>query len=140
MKIRKAKIEDLNQILEFTVIKKMKSDYWHMSPIKFVESYIKNKNNFFFLAIENNKIIGIISGELWKDKKFAYLGRIDVKRKNNREIAKKLFKYLIKFCKENKITLINTYLRKSNKIIMKLYANLGLKKKSEYVYMELNVK
>ena len=140
MKIRKAKFKDLNQILEFSGFKKMKSNYWHMNPMKFVESYIKNKNNFFFLATENNKIVGIISGELWRDKKFAYLGKIEAKEKNSNEINKKLFEYLIKFCKKNSIILINTYIRKSDKVAIKLYNNLGLKKKGEHIYMELYVK
>ena len=45
MKIRKAKVKDLNKILEFNRFKKMKNTYWHMNPVNFVESYTENYLN-----------------------------------------------------------------------------------------------
>lgn len=133
MIVRSAKINDLPQILNFSGRKRKD---WHVNQKKFVKSYIQNKHNFFFIGIDNKKVIGSVAGELWDDKGFAYIGEITAEGKNKKEIVKKLFDYLVRFCKKKNITLLNSYVNQRKIEKIKTYQTLGMKKRGDYFYFE----
>ena len=139
MKIKKASLKDLNKIMEFSEIKNTDIKKWHMNPKDYVKSYIKNPNNFFFVAVNEDNIIGTIGGEIWRDKKFAYLGNIIAKGRDKNKTLINLFNYLIKFCKNNKINLINSFVRKNHSEMITNCKNFGMKKLGKYYYFEIRI-
>ena len=126
----------MKKIIEFQGIDTANKTKWHMNPREYIKSYTTNPNNFFLVAILKDNIIGTVSGEIWKDKKFVYLGEITANGKDKNKILKAMFDYLAKFCKNNKINIINSYVRKSSRGIINNYKNLGMKKISEHYYFE----
>lgn len=139
MEVRQATLRDLSRILEFMGRKQVKRKDWHIKSKNFVRSYIKNKHNFFFICSDQKKIIGSIAGELWIDKGFAYIGEIVVKGKNKEAIINEMFNKFIKFCRNKKINLINTYVNNSKKRQISIYKNLGMEKKGDYLYFEKRI-
>jgi len=139
MKIKQATLKDLEIILKFIGPKQLQRKDWHIKSKKFITSYIKNKHNFFLIAIDKNKVIGIINGELWGDKGFAYLGEIEAKGKNKTEIINKLFKYFKNYCKKRNINLINSYVNKNKSTLIKTYKRLRMKQKGTYLYFERRI-
>jgi hypothetical protein len=136
MDIRQAKKLDLQKILKF--YGKQDANR-HMPRKKFILSYITNKQNFFFIALNENKIVGTVNGEVWIDKCFAYIGEISAKGKDKSEIICKMYAYFVHFCKKNRITLVNSYVRKNKKQQINVFKKLGLKKKGNYLYFEKNI-
>lgn len=139
MEIRQAKKSDLNKILEFMGSKQVSRQDWHIHSRQFVTSYITNRHNFFIIALENDKIVGTINGELWDDKGFAYVGEITAKGKNREEIINLMYSYFTKFCKEKGVTLINTYVKKTKQKQIKTYQRLGMKRTGEYFGYEKRI-
>jgi len=139
MEIRQATKKDLNRILKSMGIDQVNRKSWHVSSKKFVLSYIINKHNYFFIAIDKNKVVGTINGELWDDKGFAYIGEISAKGKNKDKVIKELFSYFVKFCKKKKVTLINTYVNKNKNQQISLYKSLGMKKVGDYLGYEKRI-
>lgn len=139
MIIRQARASDLEKILDFMGARQIKRKDWHITPKKFVLSYITNKHNFFLIALDNETVLGTINGELWDDKGFAYVGEISAKGKNKKEIVDKMFAYFVDFCKKKGITLINIYVRKNKKKLIDFYKGLGMKKKGEHLYLEKEI-
>ncbi len=140
LKIRQAKKEDLDRILKSMGIDQVNRKSWHISSKKFVLSYIVNKHNYFFIAIENNNVVGTINGELWDDKGFAYVGEISAKGKNKEKIIESLYDYFVKFCNKKKVTLINSYVNRNKKQQIYIYKKLGLKKVGDYFGFEKRLK
>ena len=140
MIIRQATKKDLSKILKSIGIDQVNRKSWHVSSKKFILSYIINKHNYFFIAIENNKVVGTINGELWDDKGFAYVGEINAKGKNKNKIIKLLYEYFVKFCKKKGVKLINTYVNKNKKQQILIYKDLGMKKVCDYIGYEKKIK
>ncbi len=140
MKICKATKKDLNKILISMGVDQVNRKSWHISSRKFVLSYITNKHNYFFIAIDKNEVVGTINGELWDDKGFAYVGEINAKGKNKDEIMKLLYEHFVKFCKKKGVTLINTYVNKNKKQQISIYKKLGMKKIGDYLGFEKRLK
>ncbi len=136
LKIRQATKKDLNKILKSMGIDQINRKSWHVSSKKFVLSYITNRHNYFFIAIENNEVVGTINGELWDDKGFAYVGEINAKGKNKDKIIESLYEYFMKFCKKKGVTLINTYVNKNKKQQISIYKKLGMRKVGDYFGFE----
>ncbi|MEA3329620.1 MAG: GNAT family N-acetyltransferase [Nanoarchaeota archaeon] len=135
MDIRQAKKADLHSILEFMGLKQVSRQDWHVPSKQFVLSYITNKHNFFIIALDSNKVMGTINGELWNDKGFAYIGEIIAKGKNKQKVIDAMYSYFVKFCKKKGVTLINTYVNKNKEKQIKTYKTLGMKRKGEYFYL-----
>ena len=140
MIIRQATKKDLSKILKSIGIDQVNRKSWHVSSKKFILSYIINKHNYFFIAIENNKVVGTINGELWDDKGFAYVGEINAKGKNKNKIIKLLYEYFVKFCKKKGVKLINTYVNKNKKQQILIYKDLGMKKVGDNIGYEKKIK
>ncbi len=139
MKIKQATLKNIEPILKYLGKKTISRKNWHIPHKKFISSYIKNKHNFFFIALDEKKVIGMINGELWGDKGFAYIGEISAKSKNQQEIINKLFVYFKKFCKKKGIKLINTYVNKSKTKRIEIYKKLGMKKIGKYIGLEKRI-
>lgn len=136
MEIKQARERDLNLILEYLGKRTSNRKNWHIQSKKFISSYIKNKNNFFFITLKDKKVVGTINGELWIDKGFAYIGEVSYKGKDKEKIINEMFNYFKEFCKKKKIKLINSYVNKKNKEIIKNYRLLNMKKTGEYIGFE----
>ncbi len=139
MIIRQAHKKDLPPILAYMGIRQTKRKDWHVPAVKFVESYITNKHNFFLICLDKGKVVGSINGELWNDKGFAYIGEISATGKDRKEIIQSMFGRFVVFCKKKKVTLINTYVRKNKRKQIEVYKSLGMKKRGENFYFERRV-
>jgi len=140
MKIRQATKKDLNMILKSMGIDQVNRKSWHVSSKKFVLSYITNKHNYFFIAVEDGEVVGTVNGELWDDKGFAYIGEISAKGRNKEKIIDSLYDYFVKFCEKKKVTLINSYVNKNKKQQISVYKKLGMKKVGDYLGFEKRLK
>lgn len=139
MEIRQANLNDLNLILEYFGNKTINRKDWHIEYGKFIKSYIKNKHNFFLIALKDKKVVGTINGELWDDKGFAYVGEISANGKEKEHIIKNMFKHFKKFCKKKGVSLINTYVNIKEKEKIKVYQDLKMKKIGKYFGMERRI-
>src|SRR3989344_4268873 len=101
MKIRNATKKDLRNILKLLkeMEKKMKNGLGDGNLISIAQMYIGKKNKCFFIAEEENKIIGYLFGHIEKkfkeDKKFSWAKLVEIyvnKTWRKRGISKKLLK------------------------------------------------
>lgn len=136
--IRKAKLKDVNAILRLlNSAEELKQIKDYVYPREYVTVFLKNPNNFIFVYEDNKKILGVICGEIWKDRGSVYISNIVVNNKNREKgIAAKLYHYLENYCKKNKIKLINAFAKVNNKRIHKFNEKMGFKKGEAFYYFE----
>jgi N-acetylglutamate synthase-like GNAT family acetyltransferase len=137
MRIRQASVHDLPQVLRFLSAGIARTD-WHTDVKAYVRRYIINKNNFVLIAIENNSVLGMAAGELWADKKFAYLGQLEAKPQK-KEVITSLVDALKILCRKKGITLIITYVNIKNPKAIANYRLVGMKKIGDYLGLTMQV-
>jgi ribosomal protein S18 acetylase RimI-like enzyme len=134
--IRKAKMKDFSRINSL-------SDELIGSPMgnrkRIFQKAMKDKNYLCLVAELNKKIIGFIDMWAFPDVSHgAYLAQIQnlivSKKFRNKGIGAKLIKEAIKFSKKRKYHELHVWTEKKNKVAVKLYKKLGLKK--EHVLLE----
>lgn len=144
MNIRKAGIEDYEKIKPFKLLSK-KEELKYSETLKPLEEteekyleYLKNDLNklwrVFFIAEEDNKIIGIIQVKKYKTisiSKFEWKGYMSNlyidKNHRGKGIAQKLFQACFDWLKENKVHHISLEIHKDNKIALQLANKMGFK-------------
>jgi ribosomal protein S18 acetylase RimI-like enzyme len=90
-----------------------------------IQQMIKNENCFIFLLLAEEKIAAVISGEIWKDRKFARVTDLAVeKEQQNKGYGKKLINYCIDWFLENGLAFVTFYTREENKIMQKVVEQL----------------
>ncbi len=147
MKIRKATKKDLGVIVDFAgklllEHEKEFSDFpklsknFHQAVRRYHRNFIKRPKTVGFLAIENNKAIGLILGEEKKDypvfekneRPIGHVGNFYVEPQfRNMGIGKKLFSELKKWFRKRGLEKIEISLTSSNRIVKGLYKELGFK-------------
>jgi hypothetical protein len=138
MRVRQATVRDLSRVLRFLSAGIAQTD-WHTDVKSYVRRYITNKNNFVLIAIEKDTILGMAAGELWTDKKFAYLGQLEAKGPKNKSIIESLVSALKILCKRKGITLIITYVNVKNKNTLANYRQVGMRKIGDYLGLEMRI-
>ena len=137
--LRKAQIKDVNKIcVLFNSAKELGSAQSHSK--KFIKDYITTSVNFMFVYEEKNKIIGMINGQIWKNKGYAYIENLVVNKKfRKRGIATELYTHLEKYCKKLRLTGIYTLTEVSNKKVHKFNKKMGFKKGKSFYYFEKEI-
>jgi ribosomal protein S18 acetylase RimI-like enzyme len=152
IKIRKANIKDIDQLIE--IEKEFDSDddnsdfekmYGRIKNIRpegdyykncFLEYFEDSKKAAGFVCIKDKKIIGFVfytfinkrPVERYKVKKLLFLDSIFVTKKyRSLGIGKVLYSEVEKVCLKNKLNFIGLSVLKENKKALKLYKNLGFK-------------
>ena len=144
MEIRKATIKDFERLKDIKLKSKTGERKYNKSlkPINKVEKryfyYLKKdltfKERAIFIAIENDKIIGMILGKIIdtlsiaKFKKRGYISNLYILPKYRRKgIAKKMVEELIKWFKENNIKNLRLEVYSKNKPALNIYHKLRFK-------------
>lgn len=143
MEIRKAKKEDMKDIqkLRYLLAKYEKDLGLNIVIPEWAYTYVGEKDfNYFlneqyiFVAIEDNKIVGFITGEIFKKKAWynVQLGEINnifvLEEYRQKGIGKKLVKTMIDTFKQEGITNIDLYTFGNNIDAIKFYEKIGFKK------------
>jgi GNAT superfamily N-acetyltransferase len=144
IKIREANKKDLKQIKEmnwkffnFYVDSKFdnlmkKSEEARIWGRRFINRTFKNKKWKYFVAEDDNKLVGFINGKIdkcypiYSVKKYAAIWLVYVEKPyRNKGIGKKLVKKFISWAKRNKIKYIETNVSTLNKISQEMLESLG---------------
>ena len=138
MKIRKAAIKDIKQIAELLheydvhehkLDRKIKIEKIK-DIISFNKKLIMHPKVVFFVAEEDGKLVGTISGE-YRDSAVDRVGifhNIIVTEKFRRKgIGKKLLKQIEKYFKKKRCKKMHSLVRPKNKRALKFYTKLGFK-------------
>jgi len=136
MKIRTANKKDIKEIVklinsaeELRETKKSKHD------IKYISSHINNPMHQIYICEENNKIIGVLTAEVWKDKKYGFVSNIIMNKKFRKKgIGSLLFNKFEKYCKAKKFRKITFLTKISNKKMQKWSEKKGYKKGDSFYF------
>lgn len=143
MEIRKAKKEDMKDIQKLRyLLAKYEKDLglnivipeWAYTDVGEKDfNYFLNEQ-YIFVAIEDNKIVGFITGEIFKKKAWynVQLGEINnifvLEEYRQKGIGKKLVKTMMDTFKQEGITNIDLYTFGNNIDAIKFYEKIGFKK------------
>lgn len=143
MEIRKAKKEDMKDIQNLRyLLGKYEKDLglnivvpeWAYTEVGEKDFNYFLNDQYIFVATENNKIVGFITGEILKKKAWynVQLGEINnifvLKEYRQKGIGKKLIETIINSFKEEGITNIQLYTFSNNTDAIKFYEKIGFKK------------
>ena len=140
MKIRKARLKDLNIILKLLrttpELHGVKGEPIY-SKEYVIDSIKDNKRNVFFIAEENKKIMGFIFAEIWLKKKYSFLiDIVIVKEHRGRGVGKMLYYHYENYCRKKGIGIISALTQTKNKKTQEFNKRIGLKKGKSFYYYE----
>jgi ribosomal protein S18 acetylase RimI-like enzyme len=144
MGIRKATIRDFEKLKDIKLKSKIEERKYNKSlkPINKVEKryfyYLKRdltfKDRAIFIAIENDKIIGIILGKIIdtlsiaKFKKRGYISNLYILPEHRRKgVAKRMVRELMRWFKVNNIKNLRLEVYSKNRPALNVYNELGFK-------------
>lgn len=144
IKIRKAKKPDLEKIVKLQKEQNLlhqKFDHKFYTPSddytnewkKVAKEKLKNRKCFLSVAIDSNKIVGFIQGDirirgLRKIKEYGHVTEIFVKNKyRGKSIGTSLMVELVRWFKSKKIKYVELGVNSKNKNAIKFYKKLGYK-------------
>jgi len=143
MKIRNAKISELKEIYE--ILNKNPELQGGTGSETYSKSWIKSaitdrKREIFLIAEEKGTIIGLLSAELWKNKKYSFIIDLFVKPDcRKRGIASALLKKYEEKCKNMGINKFIGLVLTSNRRMQAFMKKKNYKKGSEFYYYEKSV-
>ena len=123
--IRVAKTKDWREILKFLrETPELQGSGRKVDP-EYTKDYvvdsINNKNENIVLVAEEDKIIGLLTAEIFKKKRFSYLTDFAIKQEYRKKgIGKSLYQEFEKMLKKNKIITVAGITKTSNKAMHKL--------------------
>jgi GNAT superfamily N-acetyltransferase len=145
--IRKAKLEDLEQIVDFNIqmAKETEEKILEKNVTRGgVEAVLNNESKGFFLLAEENKGENEICGQLmityewsdWRNKNIWWIQSVFVdKNFRNKKVFSKLFKFVTKMALSEKgVGGLRLYVEKHNKSAKQVYESLGMKKTPYEIY------
>ena len=132
MKIRLAAAKDAENVAK--IIKRhSQTDY--IGYVTFKDTYIRDKmkrNNFFFIAEENNKIIGCIRASI-VDLDLAEIRTLCVDEDHQKHgIATKLLQTALEFLKKKKMRKVVTRSKADNAAAIRLFEKMGFEKEGYF--------
>ena len=147
MLIRKAKLEDLEQIVDFNIqmAKETEEKILEKNVTREgVEAVLKNELKGFFLLAEENKDKKEICGQLmitfewsdWRNKNIWWIQSVFVdKNYRNKKVFSELFKSVTKMALSEKgVGGLRLYVEKNNNSAKQVYESLGMKKTPYEIY------
>ncbi len=139
--IRLANEKDIQKILElFNSNLNLIGDNFRYDKNQITE-YLINDNYRLFIYELNDKIIGVVSAELWKKAKWAYVGEIIVDKNYRRKgIGTKLLDYVEKEAKKINISSIFIFVDENNKEMKELMKKRDHKGGRKYIHYSKELK
>lgn len=143
MKIRKAKIGDLNNI--YNLMKSSKelknstnNSYFNKNFLKII---IKDPGVVFLVVEEDKRIIGVLGAAIWKREKICYADFIFINPKyRGKGIGIKLHKYFIKTLRKEGINYLWTIIKKDDNSLQKAFNKFKFKKQYLCYYYDMKIK
>jgi GNAT superfamily N-acetyltransferase len=145
--IRKAKLEDLEKIVDFNIQMAKETEKRILEKNvtrKGVEAVLNNELKGFFLLAEENKGENEICGQLmitfewsdWKNKNIWWIQSVFVdKNHRNKKVFSMLFKSVTKMALAEKgVGGLRLYVEKHNNSAKQVYESLGMKKTPYEIY------
>ena len=134
MKIRLAITKDCKRCAELSRIQELKPTIGGYITSGYFKNFV-DKDKMFFVAEENNQVVGYILGEPLKGK-LALLGLLSVDKKvRDKGIGRQLVEKFRKRCKQKKLTYTLIYAPSFNKKTIDFYTKCGFKKGKEHVHV-----
>ena len=130
MKVRNATAKDVRHILKLVSTAKEVEAYEGNKPSEnFIRSHLYNPHNVMLVCEEKGKIIGSLTAEMWKDKKYAFISTIVVhKETRGMGVGTMLYNSFEKSCKKNHIKAINFLVLSTNKKMQNWSEKKGFRK------------
>jgi ribosomal protein S18 acetylase RimI-like enzyme len=145
--IRKAKLEDLERIVDFNIQMAKETEEKILKKIvarEGVKAVLNNELKGFFLLAEENKGEKKICGQLmitfewsdWRNKNIWWIQSVFVdKNYRNRKVFSKLFKFVTKMAlSEKEVGGLRLYVEEHNDSAKQVYESLGMKKTPYEIY------
>ncbi|MBD3247119.1 GNAT family N-acetyltransferase [Candidatus Pacearchaeota archaeon] len=129
MKIRKATKKDVKEVVGLFRKEYAKPPYNEKWPKKAAQKYVGGKSEYFFVAVENNEIVGFIQGNIysWYDGLRGHINEIVVDSKyQGKGIGKGLLNFIIKEFKKRKVKTLALSAKKKAKAL-DIYKKLKFK-------------
>lgn len=144
MKVRKATMDDFEELMKLKILSKKEELKYSetLKPLnktkKYYSKYLKadfnSDHRIIFVAIENEKIIGMIGGKFYKTipilkhPKKGYISNLYIAKAHRKKgIAKKLISRMLKWFKQNGVPHISLEIHVDNMAAQNLYHKLGFK-------------
>ena len=132
MKIRKAKLKDVNNLYSF--IKKSKELDLSKDPKyfnkNFLEVLVKNHDIYFIIAEEDKRIIGLLGAALWKNEQISYLDMFLVDKSYRKKgIGKDLFVYYLNDMIDDNVNYVWGLVKYKDKNLQDIAEKFGMKKR-----------
>ena len=132
VKIRLAKLDDCKKCEELSRIKELKPATGNYITEEYFKLFV-DKDEMFFVAEENNSIVGYVLGEPMKGS-MANLGLVAVDKKfRGKSIGKKLIKEFRAKCDKKGLKFILLYAPKFNKKTLEFYRNCKFLEGKEHI-------
>lgn len=156
MEVRKAKIEDIEQIVELwkelVSFHKNFGEYWAIDRTKNTENVfrewakkrIEGKDSTILVTADENKIVGFLLGfikkrpPVLKVKKVAYISDCVVyKEYRKKGITREMVKEFIKWAKKKKVKWVELQTSSKNEIGIKAWKKIGFEKYAEDMIIKI---
>ncbi len=137
MKIRRAKLKDLNNIYNLMksnkeLKKSTNSSYFNKN---FLKTIIKGKETLFIVAENNKKIVGILGAAIWKKARTSYADFIFVdKIYRGQGVGTELHKYFIKVLRNLRISYVWAIVKSNDHAMQKVFNRFKFKKQYQCYY------
>ena len=138
MEIRKAKISDLEQLIKFRDNIPQLSEF-NINISAFYEYMIKK--GIAIVCIENEKIIGMMLGEIDEDTKSSYIFDCAVKKdKRLVGIGNEMYSLYLADCRKNGMKFVSAHVLESNKKAVEIFKKVGftIGRKYYFIYKKID--
>jgi ribosomal protein S18 acetylase RimI-like enzyme len=145
--IRKARLKDLERIVEFNMRMAKETEEKVLDRnivLEGVQTVLTNKSKGFYFLAEDNEGTGMVVGQLmvtyewsdWRNKDFWWIQSVYVDKKyRNRKVFSKLFRAVAKRALSTRsVDGLRLYVKENNYSAKQVYESLGMKKTSYEVY------
>lgn len=142
MKIRKAKMGDLKEILKLFNSSKnlIGQDDGYYSDYH-IKQYIQGPVFKTFVVEIDKEIVGVALIQVWKKAKYSYLENVVIKKEfMGRGIGKTLMIFLENYVKKGGSNFYFYYSEENNKVMHKLSSKLNYKKGKKFVFYSKELK
>ena len=144
MKIRKGKLADLQEV--YKILNKTPELHRGAGGEQYSKAWVKTaltdkERELFLIADEKNNVIGLLSAELWKNKKYSFFIDIFVKPEwRKKGVASILLKEYEKICKRMGIKMFMALVLITNKRMQNFIEKREYKKGNKVYFYEKRLK
>ncbi len=143
MKIREAKLKDINNIYKLmSLSKELKQStgdtYFNK---KFLRKIVNDKGVILLVVEHDNKIVGVLGAAIWRKTKICYADFIFIDKKyRGKGFGIKLHQYFIKLLKKNGINYLWSIVKQEDHVLQDILKKFKYKKRYKCYYYHQIIK